>query len=34
VLAHRKGPGGDCYTLERDRDGPHGRIMKYNLNTR
>jgi aryl-alcohol dehydrogenase-like predicted oxidoreductase len=34
VLARRKGPNGDCYTLERDRDGPHGRIMKYNLNTR
>jgi aryl-alcohol dehydrogenase-like predicted oxidoreductase len=33
VLARRKGPHGDCYTLERDRDGPHGRIMKYNLNT-
>jgi aryl-alcohol dehydrogenase-like predicted oxidoreductase len=33
VLARRRGPAGDCYTLERDRDGPHGRIMKYNLNT-
>ena len=33
VLARRKGPAGDCYDLERDRDGPHGRIMKYNLNT-
>jgi aryl-alcohol dehydrogenase-like predicted oxidoreductase len=33
VLDQRKGPAGDCYTLERDRDGPHGRIMKYNLNT-
>mgnify|MGYP002778265780 CR=1 FL=1 len=27
------GPQGDVYALERDRDGPHGRIMKYNLNT-
>lgn len=26
-------PPGDVYTLERDREGPHGRIMKYNLNT-
>jgi aryl-alcohol dehydrogenase-like predicted oxidoreductase len=25
------GPFGDVYTLERDRSGPHGRIMKYNL---
>ncbi|MEO6432500.1 MAG: aldo/keto reductase, partial [Sphingomicrobium sp.] len=26
-------PQGDVYALERDREGPHGRIMKYNLNT-
>jgi aryl-alcohol dehydrogenase-like predicted oxidoreductase len=28
------GPGvpGDVYALERDRSGPHGRIMKYDLN--
>jgi aryl-alcohol dehydrogenase-like predicted oxidoreductase len=26
------GPGGDVFALERDRDGPHGRIMKYDLN--
>jgi aryl-alcohol dehydrogenase-like predicted oxidoreductase len=26
------GPVGDVYTLERDRHGPHGRIMKYELN--
>lgn len=26
------GPQGDVYALERDRNGPHGRIMKYNLN--
>ena len=25
-------PEGDCYALERDRDGRHGRIIKYNLN--
>jgi aryl-alcohol dehydrogenase-like predicted oxidoreductase len=24
-------PPGDVYTLERDRTGPHGRIMRYNL---
>jgi aryl-alcohol dehydrogenase-like predicted oxidoreductase len=33
VLSLRNGPAGDVYTLERDIDGPHGRIMKYNLNT-
>jgi aryl-alcohol dehydrogenase-like predicted oxidoreductase len=29
-----QGPGvpGDVYDIERDRNGPHGRIMKYNLN--
>lgn len=32
VLAERKGPAGDCYALERDRDGRHGRIMRYDLN--
>lgn len=32
VRGRRRGPGGDCYTLERDKDGRHGRIMKYNLN--
>ncbi len=26
------GPAGDVYQLERDRHGPHGRIMKYDLN--
>ena len=25
-------PPGDVYALERDRDGPHGSIMKYGLN--
>jgi aryl-alcohol dehydrogenase-like predicted oxidoreductase len=32
VLERRRGPGGEVYALERDRDGPHGRIMKYRLN--
>ena len=31
VLAERKGPEGDTFELERDREGRHGRIMKYNL---
>jgi aryl-alcohol dehydrogenase-like predicted oxidoreductase len=26
-------PAGDVYELERDREGRHGRIMRYNLNT-
>ena len=26
------GPAGDVFELERDRRGPHGRIMKYDLN--
>ncbi len=33
VLGRRTGPHGDTYTLERDRNGRHGSIMKYNLNT-
>jgi aryl-alcohol dehydrogenase-like predicted oxidoreductase len=32
ILTAHPGPPGDTYALERDRDGPHGRIMKYNLN--
>ncbi len=32
VLAERSGPTGDTFELERDREGRHGRIMKYNLN--
>lgn len=32
VTARRSGPHGDVYDLERDKDGRHGRIMKYNLN--
>ena len=31
ILRHRKGPQGDTFALERDREGPHGSIMKYNL---
>ena len=30
VLAQRTGPAGDAYTLERDRDGKHGRINASN----
>jgi hypothetical protein len=26
------GPPGDVFGLERDRAGPHGRIMRYDLN--
>lgn len=32
VLARAMGPTGDVYALERDREGRHGRIMRYNLN--
>lgn len=32
VLSRRQGPLGDVYELERDIEGRHGRIMKYNLN--
>lgn len=32
LLAQCPGPQGDTYALERDRNGPHGSIMKYNLN--
>jgi aryl-alcohol dehydrogenase-like predicted oxidoreductase len=32
VTDRRSGPQGDVYDLERDKDGRHGRIMKYNLN--
>ncbi len=32
VLSKAKGPTGPVYALERDKDGIHGRIMKYNLN--
>lgn len=33
VTALRTGPTGDVFTLERDRQGRHGRIMKYELNS-
>ena len=33
VMCRAQGPRGEVYSLERDREGPHGRIMKYNLNT-
>jgi aryl-alcohol dehydrogenase-like predicted oxidoreductase len=32
VLAHRRGPPGDVYDVERDKTGKHGRIMRYNQN--
>jgi aryl-alcohol dehydrogenase-like predicted oxidoreductase len=32
VLRQRQGLQGDAFTLERDRSGRHGSIMKYNLN--
>ena len=32
ILAAHPGPAGDTYSLERDKTGRHGRIMKYNLN--
>jgi aryl-alcohol dehydrogenase-like predicted oxidoreductase len=32
ILGRRQGPLGDVYSLERDRTGRHGRIMKYDLN--
>ena len=32
VASRGEGPIGDVYELERDRTGPHGSIMKYNLN--
>ena len=31
VLAQAEGPTGPVYALERDRNGRHGSIMKYNL---
>ncbi|NNE80483.1 MAG: aldo/keto reductase [Silicimonas sp.] len=34
VLDTAPGPQGPVFGLERDRNGRHGRIMKYNLNTR
>ena len=34
LLRQRQGPLGDVYSLERDRTGRHGRIMKYDLHQR
>ncbi len=34
ILAKARGPGGPVYGLEREKDGPHGRIMRYNLNSK
>jgi aryl-alcohol dehydrogenase-like predicted oxidoreductase len=33
ILAQAAGPSGPVYGLEGDRNGRHGKIMKYNLNT-
>ena len=33
ILRERKGPPGDVFDIERIKDGPHGAIMKYNLNS-
>lgn len=32
IISQRKGPAGDVFDLERVKDGPHGSIMRYNLN--
>ena len=32
ALEEARGPMGPVYGLEREMDGPHGRIMRYNLN--
>lgn len=32
VLSTANGPSGPVYGLERDREGAHGEVMKYNLN--
>jgi aryl-alcohol dehydrogenase-like predicted oxidoreductase len=32
ALGEARIPPGPVYGLERDREGPHGRIMRYNLN--
>lgn len=34
ILAESRGPSGPVFGLEGDRTSRHGRIMKYNLNTR
>jgi aryl-alcohol dehydrogenase-like predicted oxidoreductase len=33
ITSLARGPKGECYELERQRVGPHGRIMKYDLNS-
>ena len=32
VADRRQGPRGDTYALERDKDGRHAAIMRYDLN--
>ena len=32
IIALRTGPAGDVFDLERIKEGPHGSIMRYNLN--
>jgi len=32
VISKRKGPPGDVFDIERIKEGPHGSIMRYNLN--
>jgi aryl-alcohol dehydrogenase-like predicted oxidoreductase len=32
ILSQCIGPAGDVFDLERIKDGPHGKIMRYNLN--
>jgi aryl-alcohol dehydrogenase-like predicted oxidoreductase len=32
IIQQRKGPTGDVFDIERIKEGPHGSIMRYNLN--
>ena len=32
IVEQSQGPNGPVYDLERDKEGKHGRIMRYNLN--
>jgi aryl-alcohol dehydrogenase-like predicted oxidoreductase len=32
VIKQRIGPSGDVFDIERIKEGPHGSIMRYNLN--
>ena len=34
ILQQSDGPTGEVFALERDRNGRHCRIMKYNLNAK